>query len=160
MSKDTPMTSLTQLFTTTAPLHALIQRGQALQQLEEQLKLQLPEALRTHCSVANLTADRSLILLTDSAAWATQLRYCHDLLLSHTQRITGQVIARLEIRVRPSHFATSITKTTDSSPAPLRKMSQETQDLLRSVADSMADSSLRTALHQLAKSHDTETGCK
>lgn len=160
MPKDIPMVSLTQLLTHSTPLQGLIQRGQALQQLEQRLKLHLPEGLQTHCCVANITADR-LIFLTDSAVWATQLRYWRDVLLKHTQDITGQNIVHLEIRVRPAHFVENTAKE-NTHPAPQRSLSPETSALLRSVADSMADTSLQSVLYRLAQAadHDTETGCK
>jgi hypothetical protein len=161
MPKNTAMTPVNDLLTRTTPLHALIQRGQALQQLDQRLKVYLPETLREHCCVANVTGE-CLILLTDSAAWATQLRYWHDTLLNHSQQMSGQTITRLEIRVRPSHFQNKPTNPTDFSPAPHRVLSAETRALLRSVADSMADTSLRSALHRLATASDQETeiGCK
>ncbi|OUD12031.1 DUF721 domain-containing protein [Thioflexithrix psekupsensis] len=161
MPKDNTMTPVNELLTRTTSLHTLIQRGQALQQLDQRLKVHLPETLRAHCCVANVTGE-CLILLTDSAVWATQLRYWHDTLLNHTRQITGQTITRLDIRVRPSQFQHNPAHPTDPSSMPQRALSAETSVLLRSVADSMADTSLRSALHRLAAdpSQETETGCK
>ena len=56
-----------------------------LDKLTALLKNNLSEPLRHHCQVANFR-DNCLVIMTDSAAWATQIRYLTPELLEQLQR--------------------------------------------------------------------------
>src|SRR5262245_13093585 len=55
-------------------LSAMVQHARFLQQLDARLRSELPASLARHVQVANLHADR-LVMVAESAVWATRLRY-------------------------------------------------------------------------------------
>ncbi len=61
----------------------------------------LPEDHRAHLHGVSLKEDQSLILLTESAAWASRFRYLEPAVRQGLQTKTGLAISRVIIKVRP-----------------------------------------------------------
>jgi predicted nucleic acid-binding Zn ribbon protein len=57
------------------------------------------EAVAVHCQPRGLEADGTLLVVADSAAWATQLSYLRGTLLDRLAMIIGPALVR-QVRVR------------------------------------------------------------
>jgi hypothetical protein len=84
-------------------LSDLVERARFLRQLDAQLRAELPANLSAHVQVANLYDDR-LVMLADSSAWATRLRYERQKLLHHLWRHYSIRCPALEVKVSPANF--------------------------------------------------------
>ena len=81
-------------------LAKLIERAAAMADLTEALKSVLPEPLGAHVLSVNQRAD-TLVVLVDSSAWATRLRYLEGEIRSRLAVKQGIGIEKLVIRVAP-----------------------------------------------------------
>ncbi len=82
-------------------LYQLHQHGQFIQQLQQVLQGDLPAPLNQHCYIANLR-DKILVIHTDSALWATRLRYLVPDLLTQWQRDSKiPPFEKIVVKVRP-----------------------------------------------------------
>lgn len=113
--------------------------------LEKKLLDRLPDALQSHCKIANYSHE-TLILHTDSAVWAARLRYCTPDILRFMQSDCGlTALKTVRVRVKPPEHRPSL---------PIRgriKISASTSDFVRQVANSITDKDLRKSLHNIAK---------
>lgn len=126
-------------------LAMLCQHVEFLADLEKKLLGHLPESLRSHCKIANFS-NKTLVLHTDSAVWATRLRYCTPDILRFMQTDCKLVTLKtIRIKVKPAVHQ------------PLQKvrektlLSPSTSDFIRQVANSLADKDLRKSLHNIAR---------
>jgi hypothetical protein len=97
------MKTFSQLMMKHGALNQLFQQSQLLKQLEQTLYTQLPTPLNQHCHIANLRG-KVLIIHTDSALWATQLRYLIPELINQWQQDISPLSAidNIEVKVYPS----------------------------------------------------------
>jgi predicted nucleic acid-binding Zn ribbon protein len=59
------------------------------------------EAVANHCQPGELQRDGTLVVVADSAGWATQLTYLQGVLLDRLNAVCGPgVVARLQVRTR------------------------------------------------------------
>ncbi len=126
---------------------AVLQQAKTLRAITRSLQYQIPEHMRAHCQAGFLDAQ-SLILVVDSPAWATQLRYLAPALkqkLIQSGLLNEQ--QSLRIKVRPAQTS-SVHKS--DLPAPLR-MSRNNAALLKDTAAGMADDELKNALLKLSR---------
>lgn len=136
-------TSLNKLLSGHTPLRRRLEDARAQSLLREQLIARLSPSIRPHCLAARLDGD-TLVVLADSAVWATRLRY-------ELPRIMGEIDARkFRIRVAPA----------ESTPprkrrAP-RKLPAEAAEILEQTAQGQVDPELAEALRRLA-SHRRDT---
>ncbi len=124
----------------------LLDKVVVLQQLNDQLQAFLEPSLAAHCQVANLR-DGCLVIMADSAAWATRLRYDFPDLLS-----------RLRFEARLFNI-TSLHCIVSKMPAPKAmptcapvKLSAEYASLFADLAKTESDEVLAAALKKLAVS--------
>jgi len=118
----------------------------ALQELLlKQVREALPAPLAPHCSRA-IPRGEVLILLVESSAWASRLRYAGRELLRQLQRRRLR-FTRVQIRV-----------TLDPRPLPPRTagrralpLSAQNAALLQNLAESVDDEGLKTALRRLSR---------
>jgi len=118
----------------------------ALQELLlKQVREALPAPLSPHCSRA-IPRGEVLILLVESSAWASRLRYAGRELLRQLQRRRLR-FTRVQIRV-----------TLDPRPLPPRTagrralpLSAQNAALLQNLAESVDDEGLKTALRRLSR---------
>lgn len=120
-----------------APLRRWVENARAQSLLLEQLTLQLPSAIRSHCVGARLDGD-TLVVLADSAAWATRLRYA-------VPRIMVQFGAR-NLRVRVMPLDSRPRKKVRDRP----RMPPEAALMLAQTAESTEDPALAAVLRRLA----------
>lgn len=135
---------LKKLISRQAPLRRWVENARAQSLLLEELAEQLPPAIRSHCLGARLDGD-TLVVLADSAAWATRLRYAlPSILARHGAR-------KCRVRVMPLE---------QRRPKTVRKRPQlppEAARLLAQTAESTEDPDLAAVLRRLA-AHGEKNG--
>jgi hypothetical protein len=77
-----------------------VEHARFLQQLDARLRAALPDSLSQHVRVANLQDDR-LVMLADSAAWATRLRYQRQRVLQTLWQAYSIRCQSFEVKVSP-----------------------------------------------------------
>ena len=123
----------------------LITQAKTRQKLSKSLNNLLDPALVTHVNLANIRAQ-TLVLITDSAAWASRARYFSPLLLQKLQNnshIFGD-INKIEIQVQPAE------QKKVSEPSLPRHISDSAAECLMATADSIENAELKAALNRLA----------
>lgn len=117
-----------------------------LSQLEKKLHLFLESPLNTHCKIANFS-NETLVLHSDSAAWAAKLRYNIPAILNYMQtecRLTTLKTVRIRIKLpEQSSQAKSASKN--------NLISRDSANYLNQMADSMSDADLRLSLLKLSR---------
>lgn len=115
-------------------------------ELEQRLLSRLPTPLRDHCRVGCIR-NNTLIILVDSAAWATRLRFLAPQLVNQLSRDGSVTLSKLEVRIRPQNGPAG-------SPPAVRTasgLSAENAALITSLARSVGDEKLSRALQRLAR---------
>lgn len=87
-----------------------------------------------------------VVILVDTAAWATQLRYLQQEILIVCRRALGNQIRQVQFKILPPEPPKGKPSSADLSPA--------TRRLLQCTADGIADDELAEALRQLARGED------
>ena len=126
-------------------LGPLIRRARHLERVNRTLRGLLDPGLAEHCRVANV--DRyTLVLQTDSSAWASRLRYLAPAILEKLAKKLGwKEVTHTKVLVRPE-------LPPDRQPsARTAHLSRESASLLRDVALSIEDPRLREALLKLSR---------
>ncbi|MFV2059808.1 MAG: DUF721 domain-containing protein [Gammaproteobacteria bacterium] len=125
-------------------LERLITRAVAISHLNTRLHSILDNTLKNHCNIANFT-DGKLILLTDSPAWISRLRYQIPSLLTHLQQLPEfQGLIQIKLRIQPKYVE---PKTRQLRREPISKIAAS---CLMTLADSVEEVELATVLRQLA----------
>ncbi len=147
-------------------LQQLWEKNQQVQQVNQTLPNILPKPLLQHCRVVNVR-EHTAVIYTDSAAWATRLRYLVPQILQVWQQHSFTII-KIEIKVHLETFVptesvlhtalapeTTISKT--RGPYPL---TQNAANYLRHTADATSHPRLKAVLLRLASRSQTGNGCK
>lgn len=121
----------------------LLQRAQLLQAMTFSLRQYLPAPLAEHCWVA-APRERTLVLVTDSPAWATQLRYQQQEILKLLNSEFRLQLNRLRIRIGAPPPA-------PRPPAAGPRLSRQGAAVLEAAAASIGDPELSAALRRLAR---------
>jgi len=122
-------------------LHSQIEQQQ---RILKQLKEVLPENLAKHTKHC-LIKDHKLLVYTDSAIWASQLRFYNSAILASIQSLVKTPIENLQIKI--------ISRTTGLTVTTQRKAnlpSLESIDLIRKHSLSISDDKLSVALLKLS----------
>jgi len=144
MSLPKPVTSL--LNTPGSQLESLARQGRKVQQLTAYVHNLLPEVMRKHCLGVGIS-DSQLILLTDTAAWATSLRFQSRDLLQQMRAQSG--FTQLEsIRVKVAPRKNLIPIETEKKPP---YTTQFTAQLIDSLAKTMTNPNTGQLLQQLSQ---------
>ncbi len=107
----------------------------------------LPESLTRHCIAVSVDGDM-LVIVTDSASWATQLRFHEQIVLSDLATDKPfKGIRRLSVRVRMGRD----TPATEIDLHPDNKISTQGRNIINSCANSITDKPLSNALRRLAR---------
>ncbi len=123
-------------------LNSLLANGQpAIGELERKLKIHrsllqairrvVPAFLQDHCIDCVVRRDRGLLLFTDAAAWAAQLRFYRPAMLQ-ALRLVDPAFARIEIRImmtpsQSAHRSRVPNRITKESIANIIVMAQDQQ---------------------------------
>jgi hypothetical protein len=131
-------------------LKSLSVRTAFLQEANQALLEVLPAEAADHIQVAECAGQR-LVIVTDSAAWATRLRYQSSRLSRVLPAHLGIAVNRVEVRVRSRPAP---------APAPIynRQMSHASRRLLTQTAAQLSDKSLADAILRLARAGHNATG--
>lgn len=147
MSINKPRT-LPELFTDqkNSSLDGIIRRGRQLHGLNILLGELLGTELATHCQLANIR-NNTLILATDSSAWATRIRYMAPQLiqkLKGNKQLSGIDTVHVIITQPASPRDTSL-------PVRRASMSESASECISQCAEGISDPQLSSALRHLAK---------
>jgi hypothetical protein len=125
-----------------SPVAALAQRARALDALDRQLRQPLPEPLRRHVRLADISADR-LVFLASSSAWASKLRFHQTAILANARQVSGLPTAKFAVKVAPLPPV---------PPEQIRRkpLSKIAADHLKTAARSIADPELQAVYLRMA----------
>ncbi|MDD5125758.1 MAG: DciA family protein [Methylovulum sp.] len=115
------------------------QQGQLLQQVRKSL----PENLAKHACHC-LISNNTLLLYTDSAVWATQLRFYTQAILGNIAPVSKESVQKVQIKI--------LTEITGINFRPMRKAnipSTATIEIMRKQSQSVSDANLKQALQRL-----------
>ncbi len=131
-------------------LDTLLQKTRQLAQLQQILSQHLDQKISKHCQVANLD-NGALIILTDSAPWATQFRFqISDLLPKLRQHPEFHHLKHIQCKIRPQ-----VRHIPDAPEAPMRSLSPATAEIILAAADSIKHDRLKTIMEKIAH-HTTQ----
>jgi len=139
-----PITSL--IRTPGSQLESLAKQARKIQQLTTDVHNLLPEVMRKHCIGVGIR-DTQLILVTDTAAWATSLRFQTRELLRQL-RIQPSFSQLESIRVKVTPRKTIIPVKTENKPPHTTPF---TAKLIDSLAKTMTNPNTGKLLQQLAQ---------
>lgn len=125
-------------------LKKLRQRCQLLEQLNHLFQRSLPAQFSAHCRLVNID-NGTLIIHTDNASYASLIRFQAPALCKTLSNELNMTIHSMQVKVRPA-YQLDTKQTTNSFT-----LSESSASLLQQTADSMENSSLKTALEKLAK---------
>jgi len=134
------------LLDSSSDLSSILTHIETLRQLQKHLCSRLDPPLNQHITIANFHRQ-TLIVHTDSSAWAAKLRFkIPDILdiVRNNHQLTD--IQTVRIKVMP------VEQTTDMAPP--AKISRQAAGILRQVADNISDPALRSSLHNLSNNID------
>ena len=123
----------------------LLAAAQHLQQLTHAVVESLPEALNQHCVAASIQ-DRTLVLVTDSAAWSLRLRYHAPDIFRHLERRHGLKLRTVRVKIHPLQ----IPRIQHHHPRRLA-LSRQNSELIRQTAAGLRDPALKSALLRLSR---------
>ncbi|MDX1443615.1 MAG: DUF721 domain-containing protein [Gammaproteobacteria bacterium] len=136
-------------------LERVAERAIALEQLAELTREAVPEPMRPHvlaCAVRN----RTLILFTDNAAWASQLRFIQPAILDAIADRTGHRLDSVRLKVQQAASSERPADSSSQSGKPDREISERSRALIESAADGISDPELAAALQRLARGPDQD----
>ncbi len=123
-------------------------RTNKLKQLDSVLQKLLPQQLRGHCRLANITTN-SIIVQTDSSQFASLLRFDAPRICKALSENLNNSVTRLKVTVNANlRFAKQEKKTT-------KVLSSNAATSLQQVAEMIEDGNLKQALNKLAKRHQS-----
>ena len=129
-------------------LDALMLKLKQLKQLQQILSEYLDSKLINHCQVANLD-NGCLIILTDSALWATQFRFqIPDLLAKLRQHPQLYHLKHIYCKIRP---AQNVRRIPEASEPPMSRLSLETSQMILDTASTIKHDKLKTIMQKIAK---------
>lgn len=136
-------------------LAILITRTKQLRRLTATIRRYLEQSIASHCYVASLEDD-TLVLLADSAAWASQLRFHSSELLTQlaASDTVFKGVKQIKVKILQQHLSPS---TPQRSLASGPQMNAQNSRGLQTLAQSIDDQALQDALTRLSR-HAKTTG--
>ncbi len=125
-------------------LRRLAQFSSQLKELSALVQSCLPSPLQGHCQVVNIRG-KSLILQTESPAWATQLRFYTPAMLSTLTHHRCNHIKEIQIKVKP------VSALVPPDTRCNMKISSQSAILITSLADATSHHQLKQSLLRLAR---------
>ena len=139
------MKSLKQYVQKDSALDRLRISAAKLEALTRRIRATLPADARPHIAGCAPRPD-TLVVLVDSAAWATQLRYLQDDVLAVCRQELGRRILRVQFKVM---LSAAVPGSAGNPPVP--DLPENTRRLLRGAAAGIADDELAAALRRLSE---------
>jgi len=119
-------------------------RAEKALRLEDMILQHLDMELRPRCQLVTIR-DNTLVLQTESAAWATRLRFQQGALLQQLQQIPVlSKLTKILVKVRPQ---AKIAK----PPQRAKPISADNAEHVKAVAEGLGDDELSRALKRLAE---------
>ncbi|MFZ9609105.1 MAG: DUF721 domain-containing protein [Methylococcales bacterium] len=125
-------------------LHYFYSQIEQQQRLLDGIKKSLPSNLANqtrHC----LIKDKKLIIYTDSAVWASQLRFYKEKILKSIKELTKSPIESLQIKVISYHTGLTLTY-----PRKAKLPSIKNIEIIQSHGQTVSDNQLKQALLNLS----------
>ena len=125
-------------------LHYFYSQIEQQQRLLDGIKKSLPSNLANqtrHC----LIKDKKLIIYTDSAVWASQLRFYKEKILKSIKELTKSTIESLQIKVISYHTGLTLTY-----PRKAKLPSIKNIEIIQSHGQTVSDNQLKQALLNLS----------
>lgn len=136
-----PISTISDLLASPGRLSQICNHIKKINGLQIKLVEHLDSPLDKHVVVADYQ-QKTLVLHTDSAAWAAKLRYnTPDILAAFKGDLPG--IRTIRIKVAPTGTLVRASRHT-------AKVSADTASGIREVADQIEDTALRSTLHSIA----------
>ncbi|MCG8434765.1 MAG: DciA family protein [Gammaproteobacteria bacterium] len=132
-----------------APLAKLAEQAARFEQITKLVQNALPASLSGHCLGISIH-EPVAVLLTDSAAWATQLRFHETGILGVLNKNSDHVVKRITVRV----LSPGETKNAAATEPAYKTISASNRALLRASAKTVSDDQLSAALQRLANNPD------
>ncbi|MEQ8288784.1 MAG: DUF721 domain-containing protein [Gammaproteobacteria bacterium] len=133
-----------------SPLQNLVKKAQRIQQLGRKLESRLDPSFQGHFTLANIN-DGVAIILANSSAWATRLRYhIPDILDELTNQLGQGRVKTVRIKIAPTHQEIIATGKKQN------KLSREAASYLIRTADDFGDSPIRDTLLSIARHYTAE----
>ena len=140
------------LKSSTGSLGRLVANASRLERATCALHAHLTPPLDQHVAVAAVR-ERDLVVVCDSPAWASRLRYQSPQILNHMKAALGNPdLTRLELLVRPAESL----PTRDDPRRP--SLSRRSGEGMRSVASTLEPGPLRDTLLRLAENVEDRSG--
>ena len=138
---------LRQILNAIQPAH-IVTKSRSLSQLEMRLKTFLGEPAATHFSVADRGAHE-LVLLTDSPVWNSYFRFRVPLILNFLRENCGlRAVQNVRIKVTVAREPEPL------GPPRTARLSPQTAAVLRRLAESTTDPSLKSIYQRLSSRAD------
>lgn len=122
----------------------LLDRAARLAAISSDLAAVLPSPMRQHVGLANIRGE-TVVMVADSAAWATQLRYMQHAVLERLREHHRLAVHRLTVKIAP---AGEPPRKSTTHPARLPESSARH---LAALAADETDPSLAAALRRLGE---------
>ena len=124
----------------------LVTQARQLGHLSDIIQAMLDPSLADHCHLAHFDGSR-MVLVADSPAWATRLRFSVDTLVSQLKQYSNKFhgLSKIEVAVRPE---------LPGQPQPdvvIRTISAEATQYIEESAQGIDDPELKQALQRLAQ---------
>ncbi len=122
----------------------LLEQSKKQKAIRQLIRTALPDAIAEHLHECIIKGNK-LILFTDSAAWASQLRFYQPMIQKIvTQQLSASIfIIQIRLSVHPNSVPTFAAKPQHLAP------STKTVTLLHDTIQTMQDSELKSALSRL-----------
>ncbi len=154
MNSPKPLNKL--LFGSSTEIKSLLDRASYLNELTCYLCTILPANVAPHCQIANIKMNRSginLVLITDSPAWSTKIRFYIPAILSHMKKHKElQQLNSIRIKTRPREYRT------EEEQIRVVQMSDKSAQLIAQAANSTQDETLKAALKRLSNRGANNSG--
>lgn len=136
-----PISTISDFLVSSGRLSQICNHIKKINGLQIKLAEHLDNPLDKHVTVADYR-QKTLVLHTDSAAWAAKLRYSTpDIIAAFKGDLPG--IRTVRIKVVPTDTPVRTSRHT-------AKISADTASGIREVADQIEDTALRSTLHSIA----------
>lgn len=134
-------------------LRSVFEKIHMLEELNRKISGLMDPHIASYCQVANLVGGK-LILIAANGSIATQLRFVTADLLKQIKRDpTLQHIHQIECKVRPTQNPLSSRLTTQPAKS-MPTLSPATAEIVREIAGSIEDPTLREIMERIAKHTD------
>lgn len=130
-----------------SPCQRLMESLKIMQQAQIIIDYHLPEHLKGHCRIGSIKSG-TLTLVTPNAAWALHLKgMCSDLRYALQTHDAYSHIRQVIVKVKPPRDR----KREQRSLKPAQLPSEQTADMIASVAQDIEHPALKQALQRLAR---------